>query len=80
MNIEYAGFPGFGFPREKTPCNVCICHCIFSILFLNICLQSILYKVRIYIWYQRFIGFRGMPLWSRVWLGTVISFVIMGDL
>jgi hypothetical protein len=38
-----------------------------------------LYKVRIYIWYQSFIGFRGMPLLSRVWLGTVISLVTMGD-
>jgi hypothetical protein len=39
-----------------------------------------LYKVRIYIWYQSFIGFRGTPLSSRVWLGTVISLVTVGDL
>jgi hypothetical protein len=34
-----------------------------------------LYKVKIYIWYQSFVGFKGTPLWSRVWLGTVISLV-----
>ena len=38
----------FGFPREKNLCNVCICHCIFYVLLLNICLQKILYKVKIY--------------------------------
>jgi hypothetical protein len=26
------------------------------------------------------IGFRGMPLWPRVWLMTVISLVTVGDL
>jgi hypothetical protein len=26
------------------------------------------------------IGFRGMPLWLRVWLGSVISLVTVGDL
>jgi hypothetical protein len=34
-----------------------------------------LYKVKIYIWYQRFVGFRGTLLWTRVWLGTMISLV-----
>jgi hypothetical protein len=29
----------FGFPGEKSLCNVCIFHCILSILFLKICLQ-----------------------------------------
>jgi hypothetical protein len=33
-----------------------------------------------YIWYQSFIGFRGTPLLSRVWLGTVISLVTVGDM
>jgi hypothetical protein len=32
-------FSRFGFPGEKSLCNVCICHCIFSVLLLNICLQ-----------------------------------------
>jgi hypothetical protein len=32
-------FSRFGFPGEKSLCNVCICHYIFSVLFLNICLQ-----------------------------------------
>jgi hypothetical protein len=36
-NIEYVGFPGLGFQGKNFLCNVCICHCIFSILFLNIC-------------------------------------------
>jgi hypothetical protein len=31
-------FSRFGFPGEKSQCNVCIFHCIFSVLFLNICL------------------------------------------
>jgi hypothetical protein len=26
-------FSQFGFPGEKSLCNVCICHCIFSVLF-----------------------------------------------
>jgi hypothetical protein len=26
-------FSRFGFPGENPLCNVCICHCIFSILF-----------------------------------------------
>jgi hypothetical protein len=33
MNIIYAGFSRFGFPGEKSLCNVCIFHCIFSVLF-----------------------------------------------
>jgi hypothetical protein len=32
-------FSRFGFPGEKSLCNVCIFHCIFFVLFLNICLQ-----------------------------------------
>jgi hypothetical protein len=32
-------FSGFGFPREKSLCNVCIFHCIFSFLLLKICLE-----------------------------------------
>jgi hypothetical protein len=32
-------FSRFGFLGEKSLCNVCILHCIFSVLFLNICLQ-----------------------------------------
>jgi hypothetical protein len=44
-------------------------------------MEHILQRViRIYIWYQSFIGFRGTPLSSRVWLGTVISLVTVGDL
>jgi hypothetical protein len=27
-------FSRFGFPGEKSLCNVCICHCIFCVLFL----------------------------------------------
>jgi hypothetical protein len=38
----------FGFLGEKSLFNVCIFHCIFSILLLKNCLQSILYKVKIY--------------------------------
>jgi hypothetical protein len=29
-------FSWFGFPGEKSLCNVCICHCIFFVLFLNL--------------------------------------------
>jgi hypothetical protein len=29
---------------------------------------------------REIIGFRGMPFWSGVWLGTVISLVTVGDL
>jgi hypothetical protein len=61
-------------------CNVCIFHFIFFVLLLKICLQQILYKVKIYIWYYRFLVFTGMPLWSRVWIETVISLVIVGDI
>jgi hypothetical protein len=32
-------FSRFGFPGEKSLCNVCICHGIFSVLLLRICLQ-----------------------------------------
>jgi hypothetical protein len=32
-------FSRFGFPGENSLCNVCIFHCIFYVLFLNICLQ-----------------------------------------
>jgi hypothetical protein len=32
-------FSRFGFPWEKSLCNVCIFHCIFSIILLKICLQ-----------------------------------------
>jgi hypothetical protein len=29
---------------------------------------------------REIIGFRGTPLWSMVWLGTLISLVTVGDL
>jgi hypothetical protein len=29
---------------------------------------------------RKIISFRGMPLWSGIWLETVIIFVIVGDL
>jgi hypothetical protein len=32
-------FSRFGFPGEKSMCNVFIYHCIFSVLLLKICLQ-----------------------------------------
>jgi hypothetical protein len=32
-------FSRFGFPGEKSLCNVCIFHCIFSVLLLKIYLQ-----------------------------------------
>jgi hypothetical protein len=72
-------FSRFRFPGEKSLCNVCIFHCFFSILLLKVSLQYILYKVRIYIWYKNFVGFRGTPLCSRVWLETVVSLVTVGD-
>jgi hypothetical protein len=36
------------------------------------------YKVKIYIWYQSFVGFKAMPLWSTVFLKTVIILVRVG--
>jgi hypothetical protein len=32
-------FSRFGFPGEKSLCNVCICHCIFNVLLLKTYLQ-----------------------------------------
>jgi hypothetical protein len=32
-------FSRFGFPEEKSLCNVCIFHCIFYVLLLKFCLQ-----------------------------------------
>ena len=38
MNIIYVGFPSLGFQVKKSLHNVCICHCIFSVLFwISIC-------------------------------------------
>jgi hypothetical protein len=39
-----------------------------------------LYKFKIYIWYQRCVGFRGIPFSSRVWIRTVISLFTTRDL
>jgi hypothetical protein len=33
-------FSCYGFLGEKSLCNVCICHCIFYVLLLKICLQE----------------------------------------
>ena len=76
MNIIYVSFPDLGFQGK----NLCVMFVFSIVSFLNICLQWTLYKVRIYILYQIFIGFRGMSLWSRVWLRAVISLVTVGDL
>jgi hypothetical protein len=35
--LEYFGFPSLGFQGKKNLCNVCIYHCIFSILVLKNC-------------------------------------------
>ena len=79
INIIYAGFLGLGFQVK----NICVMF-VFSIasflLFSEYQSAVDIVEVRIYIWYKSFIGFRGTPLSSRVWLGTVISLVTVGDL
>ena len=38
INIIYAGFSRFGFPGEKSLCNICIFHCIFFVLiWISVC-------------------------------------------
>jgi hypothetical protein len=40
MNVyRICWFSRFGFPGKISLCNVCICHCIFYVLLLKICLQ-----------------------------------------
>ena len=79
MNIIYAGFLGLGF-QVKDIC-VIIVFAIVSFLFFSEYQFAVdIVQVRIYIWYQSFIGFRGTPLSSRVWLGIVINLVTVGDL
>jgi len=80
MNMGYASFPSLGFQGK----NICVM-CVFSIVsflffYRKFVCSKILYMVKIYIWYQSFVGFMGTPLWSRVCLGTVISLVTVGDL
>jgi hypothetical protein len=74
-------FSRFGFPGEKSLCNVCIFHCIFFCSFIeNMFAVKYCTRLKSTFGIRAIIGFRGMPLWSGVWLGTVISLVTVGDL
>jgi hypothetical protein len=68
--------------RVKYLCNVCVCVCVVSFLFFIKNPFAVINCTRLKSTFgiRAIIGFRGMPLWSRVWLGSVINLVIVGDL
>jgi hypothetical protein len=59
---------------------VCVCHCIFSVFIKNLFVVIYCTRLKSTFGIREIIGFKGMPLWSRVWLEFVISLVIVGDL
>jgi hypothetical protein len=61
-------------------CNVCVCHCIFSIFIENVFVVNNCTRLKSTFGIRVVFGFRGTPLWLRVWLMFVINLVIVGDL
>jgi hypothetical protein len=66
--------------RVKYLCNVCVCHCIFFVFIKNLFAVINCTRLKSTFGIREIIGFRGMPLWLRVWLGSVINLVTVGDL
>jgi hypothetical protein len=64
--------------KVKSLCNVCVHHCTFSIFIKNLFTVINCTRLKSTFGIKEFIGFRGMPLWSRVWLGSVLNPVTMG--
>jgi hypothetical protein len=46
-------------------CNVCVCHCIFSIFIKNMFVVINCTRLKSTFGIRAIIGFRGMPLWSK---------------
>jgi hypothetical protein len=78
---QVVGFPSLGL-QGKNLYVMCVCVCtIVSFCFIknmfsviNCTLLKSTFGIR------EIIGFRGMPLWSWVWLRSMISLVTVGDL
>jgi hypothetical protein len=58
---------------------VCVCHCIFYVFIKNPFAVINCTRLKSTFGIREIIGFRGMPLWSRVWLGFVINLVTSGS-
>jgi hypothetical protein len=61
-------------------CNVCACHCIFSIFIKNSFVVINCTRLKSTFGIRTIIGFRGTPLWLGDFIGYVINLVTMGYL
>jgi hypothetical protein len=53
---------------------MCDCNCFFCVK--NLCVHCIIVKgLKLTFGIREVIGFKGTPLWLRVWLGSVINLV-----
>jgi hypothetical protein len=60
---------------------MCVCAiCIFYVFIKNPFEVINCTRLKSTFGIREVIGFRGMPLWSRVWLGSVINLVTVGAL
>jgi hypothetical protein len=59
---------------------MCVCHCIFSVVLRILFVVIIFTRLKSIFGIKAIIGFRGAPLWLRVWIEYVISLVIVGDM
>jgi hypothetical protein len=64
-------------------CNVCVYVCVICIFYVFIKNPFLVVnstRLKYTFGIKKFIGFRGTPLWSGVWLKYVINLVIVGAL
>jgi hypothetical protein len=74
-------FFSFRFPRENSLCNAHVFSIIYIFSFIeNLFVVNNCTRLKSTFGIREIIGFGGMPLWSRVWLETVIILVTVGDL
>jgi hypothetical protein len=66
--------------KVKYLCNVCVFHSIFSVFIENMFVVNNCTRLKYTFGIKDVIGFRGTPLWLRVWLEYVIILVTVRDL
>jgi hypothetical protein len=59
---------------------MCVCHYIFFVFIKDMFAVNKCTTLKSTFSIREIIGFKGMPLWSGIFLGSVISLVTMGDI